>query len=93
MNIDEAQRLLALSRNLPWSFPSSSGNPVRKAEDLNPAIVELADHQEGLEEAARLLIANGNVDSAVELAANTWRLWIVNREDYRRKEISGCSAR
>lgn len=73
MNSDEAQRLLELSREARWTFPSSTGKPVRGDE---PWLAPLAAEQRALAEAARVLAD----DEAVELAANVWRLWMVSRD-------------
>lgn len=67
----EAQRLLALSREARWSFPSSFGNPGAPVE-------RVAAEQESFTEAARFLVESGDEEAAVELAANVWRLWVMS---------------
>lgn len=73
MTAEEAQRLVALSREARWLFPSSFGNPGRDAT-VEPLIPE----QDALVEAARVLVESGDREAAVELAANVWRLWVLS---------------
>lgn len=67
-----AERLLALSREAHWSFPSSSGNPIRPGDSTE----ELVPERESFAELARGLVASGQEETATELAANVWRLWV-----------------
>jgi tetratricopeptide (TPR) repeat protein len=73
MNETDARRLLKLSREARWTFPSSSGKPVLGDE---PWLEPLAAEQRHLAEAARAL----DEDEAIELAANVWRLWMFSRD-------------
>jgi hypothetical protein len=75
---DEASRLLELSREAPWRYPSSAGSPVRADEDVwvEPLLAE----QEAFAAVARLLVEQGDQEEATELAANVWRLWMVSRD-------------
>src|SRR5256885_14421533 len=68
MTPEEARALLARSRELRFSFPSSFGNP---------GLVGEAPERERFAEAARAL----DVEQAAELAANAWRLWMVAPRD------------
>ena len=74
----EADRLLALSREVRWTFPSSSGNPVLdRAEEWVELVVP---EQESFVKAARVLIDDGDGEAATEIAANIWRLWLMSRD-------------
>jgi tetratricopeptide (TPR) repeat protein len=75
---DEASRLLELSREARWRYPSSAGSPVRADEDVwvEPLLAE----QEAFAAVARLLVEQGDQEEATELAANVWRLWMVSRD-------------
>jgi tetratricopeptide (TPR) repeat protein len=76
---EEAQRLLELSREARWTFPSSAGSPVPKGDE--PAWLErLTAAQDSFVYAARFLVENGEEEAATELAANVWRLWIMARD-------------
>lgn len=68
MTPDEARRVLAFSRELQWAFPSSFGNPGLAGE---------APDREQLGDAARMLTD----EQATELAANSWRLWMIDPRD------------
>ncbi len=72
-----ADRLLTLSRELLWKFPSSSGRPVPQAAG-EATLRKLVEHRERLAEVAALFIDNDESASALELAANVWRLWMMN---------------
>ena len=66
MTRGEAERLLALTREAKLVGPEA----VRWVERLAPQREELA-------EAVRFLGENGDEESAVEFAANVWRLWLL----------------
>jgi tetratricopeptide (TPR) repeat protein len=76
----EAERLLALSREARWTFPSSAGNPVLVDEGAGAWVERVVPEQESFVEAARFLIENGDKEAATELAANVWRLWMMSRD-------------
>jgi tetratricopeptide (TPR) repeat protein len=78
MNRDEAERLLGLSRRAEWTHPSSLGSPV--GEDVDPAVPELLAERDRVVEAAGFLVGEGEVENATELAANSWRLWMLARD-------------
>ncbi len=71
MSVD-AQELLALSRRLRWDFPSSAGKPLRDTAEVEPLLARKED----------FVAAAAAVDpvEATELAANSWRLWMVARD-------------
>lgn len=80
MTIQDANRLVALSREARWSYPTSQGRPV-KWDTREEWVERLVREQGSFTEAARVLIDNGRDDLAVEIAANVWRLWILSRDD------------
>jgi tetratricopeptide (TPR) repeat protein len=65
---EEARDLLERSRELRFAFPSSFGNPRLEGE---------APKREELMEAVRIL----DSEQADELAANAWRLWMLEPRD------------
>lgn len=67
MTRDEAERLLVLAREAKLV-----------GSDAPKWIERLAPEREELVEAARFLAENGEEESAAELAANVWRLWLVS---------------
>ncbi|HUK95372.1 MAG TPA: hypothetical protein VLU96_09985 [Gaiellaceae bacterium] len=69
----EAGRLLALSREARWAFPSSYGAPSRPGD---ATIARLVAERDLLPEASEAL----GSDEATELAANSWRAWMVERD-------------
>jgi tetratricopeptide (TPR) repeat protein len=76
----EAERLLSLSRESEWTFPSSSGKPLDESARAEPWIERLLAERESLPDAVRHLLDAGEVDGATELAANAWRVWMVARD-------------
>jgi tetratricopeptide (TPR) repeat protein len=80
MTGQEVERLLALSRDVRWAFPSSLGTPVLKGARAGAWVERVVPEQESFVEAARVLIENGDRQKAVELAANVWRLWMISRD-------------
>jgi tetratricopeptide (TPR) repeat protein len=76
----DAERLLALSRESNWTFSSSSGDPLDARERAEPWVEQLLVEQGALVDAARYFLDAGDLDAATELAANTWRLWMVSRD-------------
>lgn len=76
----EVERLLSLSRESKWTFPSSSGKPLDESTRAEPWIERLLAERESLLDAVRHLLDAGDVDAATELAANTWRVWMVARD-------------
>ena len=78
MTLDDAVRLLGLSREARWTFPSSSGRPVpREAPEW---VERFLAEKASFVEAAHLLLASGHAQQATEIAANVWRLWILSRD-------------
>jgi ATP/maltotriose-dependent transcriptional regulator MalT len=76
---EEAQRLLDLSREARWTFPSSASRPVPKGDEP-PWLEHLVAAQDSFVEAARFFVETGEHEAATELAANVWRLWIMSRD-------------
>src|SRR4051812_19453413 len=74
MTRDDAERLLAWSREARWTFPSSAGRPVHPGAD--GWVREALPQREAFVEAARVFVDAGDDGAAAELAANTWRLWV-----------------
>jgi tetratricopeptide (TPR) repeat protein len=72
VNVDDAQALLSLAREVRWDFPSSAGRPLRNPGD----VARLVDQRDGFVAAAATLTA----EEATELAAHVWRVWMVARD-------------
>jgi tetratricopeptide (TPR) repeat protein len=81
MTREEAERLLALSREARWAFPSSSGRPVGAVPGAS--VERLLEERGALVDAGRFLLAARDVGPATELAANTWRVWVLAGEEAR----------
>lgn len=77
MTPDEANRLLALSREARWTFPSSFGSPAAAGES---SVERLVPERESFAEAALVLSDSGDEETATELAANVWRVWMMTRD-------------
>lgn len=77
---DQAERLLALSRECTWTFPSSAGSPLDAAARAEPWVERLLADEDSLTEAAHYFLEVAELDAAAELAANAWRLWMVSRD-------------
>jgi len=73
----EAERLLGVARELRWTFPSSSGFPVRRDDAVAK---ERAGERAAFADAARSFAEAGREDLALEVAAHVWRLWIMARD-------------
>jgi tetratricopeptide (TPR) repeat protein len=76
VDLQASERLLELSRRARWTFPTSSGPPLRPDDQEEPWAEELLASRASLAEAAAVL----DPDDAVELGANAWRIWMVARE-------------
>lgn len=78
MNAAEVERLLELSRRANWRYPTSLSSPVHPDEDpwVGPLVVE----QESFAATSRFLVESGDGESATELAAGVWRLWMISRD-------------
>ncbi len=74
-----AERLLQISRNAKWLFPSSLGRPIAKdiPEWLNSIII----NQSLLPGAVKYFLEKGQIDEAYELSSNVWRLWVLNHKE------------
>jgi tetratricopeptide (TPR) repeat protein len=77
---EDAERLLALSRDVSWTFPSSAGKPLDARGRGEQRVEQLFAEQQSVVDAARYFVDAGELDAATELAANTWRLWMVSRD-------------
>jgi tetratricopeptide (TPR) repeat protein len=76
VNRAEADRLLELARRAEWAFPTSYGEydlAGPGADWLEPLQAE----SDELASAVRFLMAEGDETAATELAARTWRLWLM----------------
>jgi len=80
MTLKEARRLLGLSRQVRWSFPSSLGRPVRW-EPSEPWVESVKKERISFVKAVTFLMRNGQADAALEIAANVWRLWVLTRDN------------
>jgi|SRR6267143_609853 len=80
MSDEKARRLLALSRELHWAFPSSQGTPIIIGHASSQRVEQAVPERESYANAAGALLERGDEEGAVEIAANAWRLWIVARD-------------
>jgi len=80
MSDEKARRLLALSRELHWAFPSSQGTPIIKGHASSQRVEQAVPERESYANAARALLERGDKEGAVEIAANAWRLWVTARD-------------
>ena len=79
MTVQKATRLVELSREAQWDYPTSLGRPVEW--DRTPEWLErLLGEQGSLLAAVTVLTAKGHYDLAVEMSANVWRLWMFTRK-------------
>src|SRR6266581_9299280 len=77
---EKASRMLLLSRELQWAFPSSQGTPIIKGQPTSRPVEQAVQEREAYANAARVLLEKGDEEGAVEIASNTWRLWILARD-------------
>ena len=80
MTDEKARRMLALSRELHWAFPTSQGTPIIKGQATSQLIEQAVQERESYATAARVLLGKGEEEGAVEIASNAWRLWILARD-------------
>jgi tetratricopeptide (TPR) repeat protein len=80
MSGEKARRLLALSRELHWAFPSSQGTPIIEGHPTSHNDEQTVHERESYANAARVLLEKEDEEGAVEIASNTWRLWRVARD-------------
>src|SRR5213593_1944941 len=80
MTDEKARRMLALSRELHWAFPTSQGTPIIKGQATSQLIEQAVQERESCATAARVLLGKGEEEGAVEIASNAWRLWILARD-------------
>jgi tetratricopeptide (TPR) repeat protein len=79
MSDEKETRLLAVSRELHWAFPSSQGTPI-KGDAASQRLEQAAQEREYYANAAHVLLDSGDEEGAVEVASNAWRLWVVARD-------------
>ncbi len=77
---EDARRLLALSREAHWTFPTSQGTPVREDSGPGEWVERMVAARDSFTDATRFLMENGEGEAAVEIAANVWRLWVMSRD-------------
>lgn len=77
MNNQEAQRLLELSREAEWAFPTSFSNSNLVHPGGETWLERVSAERPAFAEAAAFLALSGDEEDAVELAANVWRLWLL----------------
>src|SRR5207244_12303779 len=80
MTDEKARHFLTLSRELHWDFPSSQGTPIIKGHATSQRVEQAAQERESYANAARVLFEEGDVEGAVRIASNAWRLWVVARD-------------
>ena len=80
MTDEKARHFLTLSRELHWDFPSSQGTPIIKGHATSQRVEQAAQERESYANAARVLFEEGDVEGAVGIASNAWRLWVVARD-------------
>jgi tetratricopeptide (TPR) repeat protein len=76
---EHVQHILTLSRNARWSFPTSIGNPVGPGPEPSKWFDPLVKEQGSVARIVAYLMKKGDEDDAVEIAANSWRLWVKSR--------------
>jgi ATP/maltotriose-dependent transcriptional regulator MalT len=81
MNDEKARHMLELSRLLHWDFPSSQGTPIINGHAKSQQVEQAAKDRESYANAARVLLERGDEEGAIEIASNTWRLWVVVARD------------
>jgi tetratricopeptide (TPR) repeat protein len=79
MTSKEADLLLELSRQARWAYPTSQGRPVHW-EDPGEWVEEMDREREQFTRAVAFFLARGREDAAAEVAANSWRLWVLARD-------------
>jgi len=70
MTDEKARRMLALSRELHWAFPTSQGTPIIKGQATSQLIEQAVQERESCATAARVLLGKGEEEGAVEIASN-----------------------
>jgi tetratricopeptide (TPR) repeat protein len=75
----DPNELLVASREARWTFPTSFGRPV--ATDTPAWAQLLAKELSSLVAAAAWFLSHGDNPSATELAANTWRAWVLHHDE------------
>jgi len=87
-SLADAARLLGEARAARWTFPTSSGRPVLPD---TPAWAErLLAQRAALGAAAASFSRVGDSEKAVELAAHTWRVWVLAHDEARGRGVLGA---
>ena len=82
---ERAVHTLQISREAQWTFPSSLGRPISKE---NPDWLERIKNEQFLfPDAVNYFLENGKIDEACELAANVWRLWVLEHKEKEGREF------
>ena len=79
MTLIEAKRLVDLSRQAHWAYPTSFGRPVHW-DKTEKWVKTLDQERSSFVSAAEYLIQIGQEELAWEIAANVWRLWILAKD-------------
>lgn len=75
----DAASIASQAAELKWDFPTSSGRPVKRP---GPEMIERAMTQrQKFADAARHFKAAGDLNRATKIAAETWRLWVMARDE------------
>jgi tetratricopeptide (TPR) repeat protein len=77
IRMEEALQLLAQSREIKWSYPTSMGRPVRW-DAPEEWVHQMTNRKQSFVDAAIFLADNKEEDKATEMAGNTWRLWVLS---------------
>jgi len=80
MTDEKARRLLELSHELHWAFPSSQGTPIIRGHSMSQPVEQAVPERGSYANAAHVLLENGDGEGTVEIASNAWRLWVVARD-------------
>jgi tetratricopeptide (TPR) repeat protein len=75
----DVQHFLALARSAHWTFPTSSGKPI--PEPLPPWAEQLVRERASLTQVLQGSIQQGQHKQALELAAETWRTWVLAQDE------------
>jgi hypothetical protein len=87
-SIADAERLLDEARAARWTFPTSSGRPVLPD---TPAWAErLLAQRAAFAAAATHFLQVGDTEKAMELAAHTWRVWVLAHEEAAGRDVLGA---
>lgn len=74
MRCEKIGRLLALSHEARWTFPSSSDSPILKSQGEGAWVERFIQERESFVKAAHFLMESGDEEAAAEIAANARRV-------------------